>query len=198
MQRNTKHCLIFLTLVLTCGGGVAVVFVLWLNPHNHHQPPAKRGMTDLHQHNLDIGDYPATAVATGYFGIRKSEFLQAYTSHNHQGMPSQYRDRHRSSDGEEDFGNHLDGYIVTTSIPVISSSSTQRLMSTYGNISSSTCTVVRIQATTSSNAQLLASSGVIISLTTRTVIPIAATTSSGAQSLATYSGGLGRAHKFQG
>ncbi|KAB8299069.1 hypothetical protein EYC80_001193 [Monilinia laxa] len=155
-------------------------------------------MSDLHQLNLDIGDSPATAAATGYLGIGKSEFPPAYMSHNHQGIPSQYPDRHLSSDGEEDFGNHLDGYIVTASIPVTTSSSAQRLTSTYGNTSFSTCTVVPIQAATSSSAQLLAPSGVIISLITRTVIPIAATTSLGAQSSATYSGGFSRARQFRG
>lgn len=160
----------------------------------------KRGTTDLHQHDHDhdIGDCSETMAATGYLSVGNSEFPQADMSHDHQGILSQNWDRYLSSVGEEDFGYHPDVYIITASTSVTTSSSVQRLTSTYGNIPFSTYIVFPIQTSTSSGAQLLALYDVIISLTTRTVILIAATTSSSAQSLATSSGRCRSAREFRG
>ncbi|ESZ95828.1 hypothetical protein SBOR_3770 [Sclerotinia borealis F-4128] len=127
MHRNTKYCLIFLAL-LSVFGGVAVFSVIWLNYHKQHQPPVKRGIRGMHQRDFlgwkssaDVADIP-------YFGIEDSEFSHVYKS--------RYRNRHRSSDAEEDLGSP-DSYFTSSSVTATTSSSVQPLATSHGNINPS-------------------------------------------------------------
>ncbi|CAD6445906.1 2fcd5d3f-c17a-4594-8967-3b4849bd61ef [Sclerotinia trifoliorum] len=119
MHRNTKHGLIFLALLLICGGGIALFFVVWLKPHSQHQSATKRWVAATQQHDSHIRNSPLDDAAVGHSSFENSEFPQLYRYHTRRNTPSRHRNRHRSSYPETDIGN-LGSYssIVPTSTAI--------------------------------------------------------------------------------
>ncbi|APA09001.1 hypothetical protein sscle_04g037710 [Sclerotinia sclerotiorum 1980 UF-70] len=103
MNRNTKHGLIFLALLLVCGGGIAVFFVVWLKPHSQNQSATKRGVAASQKHDIHIRNSPLSEEATGHSSFENSGFSQLYRYHIR--TSSQHRNRHRSFYPEADIGN---------------------------------------------------------------------------------------------
>ncbi|KAF7853876.1 hypothetical protein EAF04_010543 [Stromatinia cepivora] len=133
MHRNTKHGLIFLVLLLVCGGGIAVFFVVWPKPHSQHQSATKRGVAGTHQHDSQIRNSPLNDAATGHSSLEKSESSQVYRYHIRRGTSSQHRNRHRSSYPETDIGN-LSSYSLFVPTSTATSTSVQSFSTTVMSV----------------------------------------------------------------
>lgn len=116
MDRNAKHCLIFLAALAFCGGGIAALYLFVLNPHQHHQAPAKRSTLEMYP-DFHPGELPGVGAAIQYLDTKKDDLTQAITSYTH-GISYRHQKKHHLLKAEKRNGDQGSYFItIPTSTP---------------------------------------------------------------------------------